>query len=154
MEFTEIDYIDEYNRQMKNKGNSETEYIIRDMNALITENYSNGIEIVNDTINILIQMGLDERKKGTKYLAELATYLYYERRGFNRDYPHFDFNNKINSHYIWIRDDYERPLNEIHKDIKDALSDSYVRCIEINELLYSIVNTIIEEKNIKEYKLK
>lgn len=151
---TKIDYIDEYNKQMKNKGNNETEYIIRDMNALTTQDYAKGIDIIKDVINILIQMGLNEEKKGTKYLAELATYLYYERRGFNRDYPHFNFNNKINSHYIWIRDDYERPLNEIHKDIKDALSDSYASCIEINELLYSVVNAVMEEKNIKEYRLK
>lgn len=120
----------------------------------IEELNSRKIYIASVALNVLTELGFDETKKGTIYLADLVEDLYLERKVYNNQDEYFNLDNKTNNHYHYLTEIYECGFKKIHERINEELSRISIDggIYSINELIYSIADNLIDQYDQSENK--
>lgn len=105
-----------------------------------------GIDITSTILDLLEELGFDRKSLGAKYLEDVISTLFYERKVFEEDNKFFDFNDKKNNHYIFTREDFDcGGVNYLLENIAKAVNQSYVSDSSLNEIIYGVTNDVISQ---------
>ncbi len=103
------------------------------------------IAIGQVALDLLEGLGFERENRGTIFLSSIIENLYHERKIFNQDNKFFDFNDRNNNHYIFLKEYYECSLVVILKAIREEIAKSFLSDKSLNDIIYSVTNDIISQ---------
>ena len=111
----------------------------------IAETAKNKLNISLIALDLLEELGFERKALGTIYLADVIETLYHERKVFDSENKFFDFNDKRNNNYFFVKEYYECGLKHLHQEITKEVSKSYVSDNTLNDIIYGVTNDVINQ---------
>ena len=143
--------IDKYNKNLELEKRAKEEEMNRLRVKACKESYIEyeGINIFKIAMEEVQKFGF-KKDFGSKCIAEVVEFLFYERKVIDKSYDLYNFDIERNNHYYFL--DYG--VNRVIEGIKETMSEAGLSKMSKNYLYYKLLDNVVKQAELEKAKLQ